>query len=43
MWTKKVVIIDVEIWIIETSYSLLKSNLAVHTYTVTYVEYFVNF
>ena len=38
MWTKQGVIIDVEIWIIET-YSLFNSNLAVRICTVRYVEY----
>ena len=38
MWTKQGVIIDVEIWIIET-YSLFNSNLAVRICTVSYVEY----
>ena len=38
----KKVIIDVEIWIIETYYSLLKSHETVRICTVCYVEYFVN-
>ena len=41
IWTKKGVIIDVEIWIIETHYSLLKSRLAVQVCTVSYVDYLV--
>ena len=43
IWTKKGVIIDAEIWIIETYYySLLKSHLAVQICSVSYVEYYVN-
>ena len=42
VWTKKGVIIDIEIWIIKTHYSLLKSHLAVQICTVGYVEYFVD-
>ena len=38
----KKVIIDVEIWIIETYYSVLKSHKTVQICTVCYVEYFVN-
>ena len=39
MWTKKGVIVDVVIWIIETYDSLLKSA---QICTASYVEYFVN-
>ena len=42
IWTKKGVIIDGEIWIIETYYSSLKSHMAVQICTVSYVEYFAN-
>ena len=35
-------IIDVEIWIIETYDTLLKSHLAVQICTVSYVEYSLN-
>ena len=42
MWTKKGVIVDIVIWMIETYYSLLKSNLAAQICTVSYVDYFLN-
>ena len=39
IWTKKWRIVVIEIWIIETYYSLLKSHLAVQICTVSFVEY----
>ena len=42
MWTKKRVIVDIVIWIIETYYSFLKSKLAAQICAVSYVEYFLN-
>ena len=42
IWTKKGVIVDIEIWIIETCYSLLKSHFAAQICTVSYVEHFLN-
>ena len=42
MWTRKVVIVDIVIWIIKTFYSLLKSHLAAQICTVSYVEYSVS-
>ena len=37
IWTKKAVIIDVEIWTIKSYYSLFKSRLAVQICNVSYV------
>ena len=42
IWTKKGVIINVEIWIIKTYYSLLKSHSAFQICTVSYVEYCIS-
>ena len=42
IWTKKGQMIYVEIWMIETFYSLLISNLAVQTFTISYIKYSVN-
>ena len=42
MWTRKGVIVNVVIWIIETYDSLLKSHLAAQICTFSYVEYFLN-
>ena len=42
MWTRKGVIVDIVIWIIEIYYSLLKSHLVPQICTVSYVKYFVS-